>query len=153
MMRGVVNDSGCALVRLKLQPATVMNSQVIEAWIDTGFTGELAIPRDLIRSWALPAGGLVRAILADGSESVATTYLAHLEWFGESRPVEVDRDRWLGAATGRAAVARLLFEGRLRGNESLYKVRDLNNACHWNCSRKHSLSHRQSVLLKEFTAC
>ncbi len=89
MMRGVVNDSGCAMVRLKLQPATGMNSQIIEAWIDTGFTGELAIPRDLIRKWALPVGGLVRAILADGSESLATTYLAHLDWFGESRPVEV----------------------------------------------------------------
>ena len=34
-----------------------------------------------------------------------------------------------------------------------HRVRDLNNACHWNCSHKHSLSHRQSVLLKEFTAC
>ena len=89
MMRGVVNESGCAMVRLDLRPTAEGEVQAIEAWIGTGFTGELALPRNLIRNWALPAGGLVRAILADGSESMATTYLAHLDWFGEIRPIEV----------------------------------------------------------------
>ncbi len=89
MKRGIVNESGCAMISLDLRPSFDSIAQSTEAWIDTGFTGELALPRDLIREWSLPAGGLVRAILADGSETTATTYLAHLDWFGETRPVEI----------------------------------------------------------------
>ena len=59
MMHGVVNESGCAMVSLNLRPTINGDTQAIEAWIDTGFTGELAIPRNLIRKWALPVGGLV----------------------------------------------------------------------------------------------
>ena len=89
MIHGLVNESGCAMIGLDLRPASDSDAQTIEAWIDTGFTGELALPRNWIREWSLPAGGLVRAILADGSETTAVTYLAHLSWFGEERPVEV----------------------------------------------------------------
>ena len=89
MIRGVVNESGCAMIRLDLRSSSDSDAQTTEAWIDTGFTGELALPKDLIREMSLPAGGLVRAILADGSETKAITYLAHLDWFGEERPVEV----------------------------------------------------------------
>ena len=74
MMRGVVNESGCAMVSVDLRPSSGSDIQTTEVWIDTGFTGELALPRDLIHGWSLPAGGLVRAILADGSETPGIIY-------------------------------------------------------------------------------
>jgi clan AA aspartic protease len=89
MIHGTVNESGCAMIRLDLRSSPDSDTHETGAWIDTGFTGELALPKDLIREMSLPAGGLVRAILADGSETKAITYLAHLDWFGEERPVEV----------------------------------------------------------------
>ena len=89
MIRGVVNESGCAMLSVDLRPSSGADAQTTEVWIDTGFTGELALPRDLIHAWSLPAGGLVRAILADGSQTMAITYLAHVDWFGDNRPVEV----------------------------------------------------------------
>ena|SRR5438477_10498596 len=61
----------------------------IQAWIDTGFTGELVLPQPQIDSLKLAQSGTVKAILADGSEVVLKTYACLIEWFGEQRHLEV----------------------------------------------------------------
>ena len=58
-------------------------------WIDTGFNGELVLPRQQIDKLALPHSGTVKAILADGSEVALKTYACLIDWFGEERYLEV----------------------------------------------------------------
>ena len=40
-MNGSVDDSGRALVRIRLKHPTDSTEAELDAWIDTGFTGEL----------------------------------------------------------------------------------------------------------------
>ena len=61
----------------------------LDAWIDTGFTGELVLPQNHIQSLALPIGPKVRAGLADGSEVELDTFTCLLDWFGEWKQIEV----------------------------------------------------------------
>jgi clan AA aspartic protease len=66
-MTGFVDDSGRSLVRLRINHPTITNEMEIEAWIDTGFTGELLVPKAVLDSLGLPLGPAVKARLADGA--------------------------------------------------------------------------------------
>lgn len=88
-MNGFVDDSERALARLRIKHPTDPKVVEIEAWIDTGFTGELVAPKDLLDSLGLPLGPTVKARLADGSEIQLDTYTCLLEWFKEWRRIEV----------------------------------------------------------------
>ena len=73
-MTGSVDDAGRALVRIRLKnPANAMEAE-LDAWIDTGFTGELVLPRHTVASLGLPLGPTVKARLADGSEIQLDTH-------------------------------------------------------------------------------
>jgi predicted aspartyl protease len=61
----------------------------LDAWIDTGFTGELVLPQQQVTSLGLPLGPSVRARLANGSDIQLDTYTCLLEWFDEWRRIEV----------------------------------------------------------------
>jgi clan AA aspartic protease len=76
--------------------------------VDTGFTGDLLLPLARVNELNLPAGFAVRAVLADGSESVVNTYECVLEWFGTWRPIEV---------IANAGQHPLLGVGLLKGRE------------------------------------
>jgi clan AA aspartic protease len=88
-MIGQVDASGRALVPVPVRGSEAASTLEIEAWIDTGFTGELALPQQQITSLGLPQSGTVKAILADGSEVALKTYTCLIDWFGESRRLEV----------------------------------------------------------------
>jgi clan AA aspartic protease len=60
----------------------------LDAWVDTGFTGELVVPRAQITALGLPLGPAIKARLADGSEVELETYLCLLEWFGTWKAIE-----------------------------------------------------------------
>ena len=62
---------------------------MIEAWIDTGFTGDLVVPQKVIDALALLQSGTVDAVLADGSQIEVKTFTCHVNWFGEERRLEV----------------------------------------------------------------
>jgi predicted aspartyl protease len=62
----------------------------IEAWIDTGFTGELVLPQDQIAALGLPHSAVVTAELGDGSATMLEVYSCLIEWFGR---VQQNRDR------------------------------------------------------------
>lgn len=51
----------------------------IDAWIDTGFTGDLVVPKTIVDSLSLPFGPAVKARLADGSEIQLDTHTCLLE--------------------------------------------------------------------------
>ena len=56
---------------------------------DTGFTGDLVLPKSIINSISLRLSGSVDAILADGSEIELSTYTCIVDWFGTQRDLEV----------------------------------------------------------------
>jgi clan AA aspartic protease len=61
----------------------------VEAWIDTGFNGDLVLPQSQIDDLSLPPSGTVMAVLADGSEIALRRYACLIDWFGETRDLEV----------------------------------------------------------------
>jgi clan AA aspartic protease len=87
-MTGHVDDYGRALLRVTLRNPTTTAREEREAWIDTGFTGELLLPRALVESLGLPGLDAVRAELGDGSRPLLDTYTCEIDWFGKPRKVE-----------------------------------------------------------------
>lgn len=61
----------------------------VEAVIDTGFTGHLTLPRDMVRSLALPRRGFVEVELADGGTTALDVYEARVIWHDRLRSVPV----------------------------------------------------------------
>jgi clan AA aspartic protease len=88
-MTGVVDASGRALLRVRLQHRTSAAETELDAWIDTAFTGELVVPQAQIAALGLPLGPAVPARLADGSEIEVDSYLCLVEWFGTWKQIEV----------------------------------------------------------------
>jgi clan AA aspartic protease len=88
-MNGSVDTTGRALLRLHIRHPLGATEAELEVWIDTGFTGELVLPRKHVQTLGLPLGPAVTAALADGSEIQLDTYTCIVEWFSESKRVEV----------------------------------------------------------------
>jgi clan AA aspartic protease len=88
-MKGHVDRSGRALISIELFPTPDSVSSEVEAWIDTGFTGDLVLPQQQVETLRLEESGTVKAILADGSEVALMTYGCEIEWSGERRHLEV----------------------------------------------------------------
>ena len=89
MIEGVVNAAREAVVTLSIH-GPVGQTVEIESVVDTGFTGFLTLPPDLVTKLALPfvAGGW--AMLADGSEVPFDTYRVTVLWEGQPREILVD---------------------------------------------------------------
>ena len=104
MIRGVVELAGMIGTHPVWKPRVVIpiaNSSGVDRnvrfTVDTGFTGWLALPEDIVRELALQRQGARRYILADGSEGETDLYLA----FFASTPVIVHQiadEPLLGAA-------------------------------------------------------
>ena len=65
-----------------------MRCRKVEAVIDTGFNGALALPPALITELGLPFVGEGRAILANGDEEPFAVYGVMVVWDGQPRFVE-----------------------------------------------------------------
>jgi len=87
-MTGAVDGLGRALVPIRLKQPTTGKLLEMQAWIDTGFTGELVLSKAIIDSFGLTRANVVKAELGDGSEVVLDTYGCTLEWFGELKEIE-----------------------------------------------------------------
>lgn len=88
-MNGHVDEHGRALVTVSIRPSDAAVAREVEAWIDTGFNGDLVLAQQQIEDLALPPSGTVKAILADGSETVLKRYSCLIDWFDERRYLEV----------------------------------------------------------------
>jgi len=89
MVTGEVNIHREAIVWLTVR-GPGGSKEDFEAILDTGFTGALTLPSDLISTLRLPFRRKGRALLADGSESVFNTYEATVMWDGQPRHISVD---------------------------------------------------------------
>jgi len=72
--------------RLRL---TTVQQQLLDVVVDTGFNGELVLPRKLIQALKWPLKGQVRVELADGSLVSTDVYEGRVLWFGQERVVTV----------------------------------------------------------------
>ncbi len=60
-MNGHVDSYGRALVAVSVRPSDVTAAHDIQAWINTGFNGDLVLPQQQIDDLALPHTGTVKA--------------------------------------------------------------------------------------------
>ena len=88
-MIGHVDSYGRAIVTVSIRPSDVAAVHEIQAWIDTGFNGDLVLPQRQIDELELPPSGTLKAILADGSEVALQRYTCQIDWFGNERELEV----------------------------------------------------------------
>ena len=89
MMHSVVNLSCEATVSLVVSN-TNRQTRLIDAVIDTGYTGYLSLPREIIVALNLPWTGIDRGPLGDGSEVTFEVYAATVIWDGQYRNIPVN---------------------------------------------------------------
>jgi clan AA aspartic protease len=88
MMVGIVTSSDQAILKLQvLGPGG--RSEEVEAIIDTGFNGDLALPLMSVAALGLPVIGSLPAALADGSQITLNCYKAVVVWHGRPRTIDV----------------------------------------------------------------
>jgi len=87
MITGIFDrDEAC----MRLQVNGPRGTKLLEAVVDTGYTGALTLPPELIKKLGLPWHKVDRSILADGSECLYDVFVASVLWDGRIRRVLVD---------------------------------------------------------------
>lgn len=86
-MQGLVVEGLEAFVSLRLRHGTSVVE--LDVLIDTGFTGCLTLPREVVSELGLELEGETLAVLADGSEVTYDMYFCTVDWFDGNRSVEV----------------------------------------------------------------
>ena len=97
-MTGIVTARREAVLRLTLQDGTGQEHGC-EAVVDTGYTGTLTLPPNVIATLGLRWHRAGRAVLADGSESRFNVYKGVVLWDGHPVTIridELDADSLLG---------------------------------------------------------
>ncbi len=88
MMQGVVNQICEAIL-----PIVVKNdatTQLIDAVIDTGFSGFLTLPFSVIAALGLTWKGRDVATLGDGTSCIFDVYIATVIWDGQYRIIDIN---------------------------------------------------------------
>lgn len=88
MMQGVVNQSCEAIL-----PVVVKNNattQLVDAVIDTGFSGFLTLPSNIIDALDLTWKGRDVATLGDGTSCIFDVYIATVIWDGQYRKIDIN---------------------------------------------------------------
>lgn len=88
-MKGVVDVRGRALLSLGVRAAVDGAEIPIDVWVDTGFTGDLVLPRQLIEQLGLSESCVVKAAMGDGRQSAIDTFRGWIRWFDADCDVEV----------------------------------------------------------------
>ena len=100
MIEGTVMPWREAVVRLTLFGTGVGDYQ-IHAILDTGFSGEILLPREIAEELGLVQEGEETIVLADGSRRDIPYYYCNVMWDGSPRRVSVlcaDGDALIGMA-------------------------------------------------------
>jgi clan AA aspartic protease len=88
MMQGIVNQNCEAILSIALKNGTV--TQLVDTVIDTGFSGFLTLPSDIILALGLQWEGRDIATLGDGTSCTFEIYLAVVIWDGQYREIYVN---------------------------------------------------------------
>lgn len=88
MMQGVVNQSCEAILPIVVENNTT--TQLIDAVIDTGFSGFLTLPPSVIAALDLTWKGRDVATLGDGTSCIFDVYIATVIWDGQYRIIDIN---------------------------------------------------------------
>lgn len=88
MMRGVVNQSCEAILPVVVKSDTI--TQLVDAVIDTGFSGFLTLPSTVIAALDLTWKGRDVATLGDGTLCIFDVYIAIAIWDGQYRTIDIN---------------------------------------------------------------
>jgi clan AA aspartic protease len=88
MMQGIVNQNCEATLPIVLKNGTA--TQLVDTVIDTGFSGFLTLPSDIISALGLKWEGRDVATLGDGTSCTFEIYLAIVIWDGQYREIYVN---------------------------------------------------------------
>ena len=89
MIQGVVNGFLEAVVSLPVRGPEGRERE-IEAVIDTGYSGNLSLPEDLVAELGLPFVIRSWSILADGTVVHFNVHSATVVWDGRGRQIDID---------------------------------------------------------------
>ena len=88
MMQGRVNQHCEATLSLAIRNVDIIKS--VDAVIDTGFSGFLTLPSDIIAELDLTWKGRDIATLGDGTACIFEVYIASVIWDGEYRAIDIN---------------------------------------------------------------
>ncbi|ACK70898.1 conserved hypothetical protein [Gloeothece citriformis PCC 7424] len=88
MMQGFVNSQYEAIIKIAVGH-TNRELQMVDAIIDTGFTGFLSLPISIINGLQLPWYFRDFGTLGDGSEVIFDMYRAVVIWDGQTKVIDV----------------------------------------------------------------
>lgn len=88
MMTGVISPDREALLRVVVRGPNGQE-QGVDAVVDTGFNGFLALPNSVVGTLGLPYHSHTTAILGDGSSVTLRRHEATVDWEGQDREVLV----------------------------------------------------------------
>jgi clan AA aspartic protease len=89
MIHGVVSKNREATISLVVVNEN-RQTKLITAVIDTGYTGFLSLPSEIITELNLSWTGIDRGTLGDGSEVTFEVYAAKVIWDGEYRDIPIN---------------------------------------------------------------
>jgi clan AA aspartic protease len=89
MIHGVVSRNREATISLVIVNES-RQTKLITAVIDTGYTGFLSLPNEVIAELDLSWTGIDRGTLGDGSEVTFEVYAAKVIWDGEYRDIPIN---------------------------------------------------------------
>jgi clan AA aspartic protease len=89
MIHGVVNANCEVTIPLVIRNES-SQTRVIDAVIDTGYTGFLSLPSEIITALNFPWTRIDRGTLGDGSEVTFEVYSVTAIWNGEYRNIPVN---------------------------------------------------------------
>ncbi|MFM6058397.1 MAG: clan AA aspartic protease [Microcystis aeruginosa] len=89
MMQGIVDQNCEATIRLVVGNLDSQR-QMIDAVIDTGFTGFLTLPSSVLADLNLRAYRREEGILGDGSTCIFDVYRGLVIWDGELRRIDIN---------------------------------------------------------------
>ncbi|MBO0349856.1 clan AA aspartic protease [Phormidium pseudopriestleyi FRX01] len=89
MMQGRVNRKREAIISIVIANQNRQSKKRINAVIDTGYSGFLTLPNEIITALSLPWAGVERGTLGDGSEVTFDVYGVKVIWDGTYRDIPV----------------------------------------------------------------
>ena len=104
MIEGVVNAAHEAVVTLHLQEPQGW-TRAIEAVVDTGYSGFLTLPTELVTELGLPFAYMGQAFLANDAQVAFDVHYVTVLWDGQPRDIEAD-------ATGSTPLVGMLLLDR-----------------------------------------
>lgn len=84
-IKGIINDKLAPIIRIDIEGS----KEQIETILDTGFNGELMLPKKTIEKLNLEWCGKEDYWVASGETITTDVYKGHLNWFGKTGTVEV----------------------------------------------------------------